>query len=272
LDKDKERDERYVPGGNVLVARAILESRLWRWNPEHLRLWIYLLTSVNASEVPRVFSSVSVGYGQVLKSYRRIAEECEYEDNNRLVRWHPSRVERMLKRFEASQMVALLRTDLGTLITVRNFKMYQDFDTYRRRLGTGLGTATGQQQDNNKQSNQSNQLLTTELWEVFIDELGGEKPHPSLTPKRRDLLARLYSEQLLPRCREMGTEPPDLFRRICRSVKASDHHMSQSQYQLPESLFKTAERRERWTLDGISENGTAPRTGPTFSRAPRAGR
>ena len=152
---DREAQD-YVPGGNVLVARAIRQSPLWTWDSEHLRLWIYLLTSVNASETPIVIGYVTVGYGQVLKSHRRIADENEYTANNKVARWSTSRVSRMLDRFERAGMVTTLGTDLGTLLTVRNFRKYQDFGTYRSDLGTDLGTGSEQARNNNKQSIQSN--------------------------------------------------------------------------------------------------------------------
>ncbi len=87
----------------------------------------------------------------------------------------------------------------------------------------------------------------SELWSVFLEELGGDGRQPSLTDSRRKRLAALYAEQL-----EGEDDPPEAFRWILRAVKASDHHMSTRAYQLPESLFRNAERRERWTLDGLA--------------------
>ena len=96
------------------------------------------------------------------------------------------------------------------------------------------------------------------LWSVWIEELGGDPPHPKLdTGKRRDLLARLLDEQLA-----QHTDPVDVFRRICRTVGASDHHMASRAYHLPESLFKNAERRERWTLAALNGKGPSGRAAP----------
>ena len=257
--KTKERDDDqsgYVPGGNVLLARALLDGALWRWDSEHIRLWVYLLLSVNASDKVVTIGSVEVGYGQVLKSYRKVAEECEYTANNETVRWVPERVRRMLDRFRAAGMVSTVVTGLGTLVTVLNFEQYQDFHSYRR---PGLGQGLRQARDNNNQSIHLNQQqhslrgMVESLWLVWVEELGGKPPHPELnTGKRRELLATLYREQLKPKCAESGDDPAELFRRICRAVRSSDHHMSKREYHLPDSLFRNAERRERWTLDALS--------------------
>jgi hypothetical protein len=40
-----------------------------------------------------------------------------------------------------------------------------------------------------------------------------------------------------------------LFRSILRAVKRSEWHMSNRAYQMPESLFLSPERRDRWTQE-----------------------
>ena len=82
------------------------------------------------------------------------------------------------------------------------------------------------------------------LWGVFLEELGGNKPHPKLTKDRRKKLTALYREQL-----SSEDDPLDLFRMIMRAVKDSQFHMSNRAYQMPESLFVNANRRDRWVMD-----------------------
>jgi hypothetical protein len=141
----------HIRGGNVLLARSIRESELWGWDSEHLRLWIYLLTSVNAGK-PRNVGGVEVGYGQWLRSYSKVAEDCQHIVNRSVKTWGKSRVMRMLARLRAAGMISLRETDLGTLITVQNFAHYQDFASYRPGLGTGLGTDLERTWNHNDQS------------------------------------------------------------------------------------------------------------------------
>jgi hypothetical protein len=84
------------------------------------------------------------------------------------------------------------------------------------------------------------------LWSVWLEELGGKPPHPRLSKKRCSYLERLAREQIRRRRNDHGAL--ELMRNICRAVKRSDHHMSHRSFQLPESLFVNAERRERWAL------------------------
>lgn len=91
------------------------------------------------------------------------------------------------------------------------------------------------------------------LWSVWIDELGGKSPQPKLTSQRRKCLRLLYREHL-----KREEDPPERFRKILRAVKASEHHMSKREYQMPESLFRSEERRDRWyqaSLNGAGPSG-----------------
>jgi len=107
-----------------------------------------------------VIGSVTVGYGQYLRSYRKIADDCEYLDNKQVLKWRHQRVARMVKWLESEGMIGTLETTLGTLFTISNFQKFQDFKSYRvGQLGTRLGTDTGQIRDNNNHLNQSNQSL-----------------------------------------------------------------------------------------------------------------
>lgn len=111
---------------------------------------------------------------------------------------------------------------------------------------TSLERSTNQSES---ESEQKKKLPTSKLWDIWIDELGGNPPQPRLTAKRRKLLEAVYTEHL-----SDEDDPLGAFRKILRAVKASDHHMSQRSYQMPESLFRNEERRDRWYT--TSRNGT----------------
>jgi DNA-binding transcriptional regulator PaaX len=81
------------------------------------------------------------------------------------------------------------------------------------------------------------------LWSVYVEEMSGQQL--TLTSQRAKLLAALHSEQLV-----RDSNPTEAFRRILKAVKASDHHMSNRDYVMVESLFRSPERRERWAERG----------------------
>lgn len=95
----------------------------------------------------------------------------------------------------------------------------------------------------------------SDLWAVWIEELGGGGRPPTLTPKRRQVLAKLWEEQL-----QDADDPIERFRKTLQAVKRSEHHMSKREYQYPESLFRNPERRDRWAQAGT--NGTGGQIGP----------
>lgn len=108
--------------------------------------------------------------------------------------------------------------------------------------------------DDSKQDDNKKTLVEKTLWPVFLDELGGDGRQPQLTAKRRKKLRSLHEEQL-------PDDPSDAasrFRQILQAVQNSDHHMSKRAYQMPESLFRSEERRDRWAMaaaEGASSNG-----------------
>ena len=91
----------------------------------------------------------------------------------------------------------------------------------------------------------SRKIILDNLWEVYLDEMCNSRgKQPSLTAKRQKILELLYKEQL-------DTESyQEQFRGILKAVKGSEHHMKERAYQMPESLFRNEERRERWALKG----------------------
>ena len=88
------------------------------------------------------------------------------------------------------------------------------------------------------------------MWSIWLEELGGEPPHPKLTGDRKKTLGLLWEEQL----RDQD-KPLACFRSILRAIKASEFHMSKRAYQLPESTFKNENSRDKWAIEGRA-NGT----------------
>ena len=240
--------------GFVLLARQIQENSIWYRDPDHLKLFLYLLMNANYKR-DRVFELrdnkgyvVKVRYAQYLCSYSKISEDCQYSAGNKLVRWGPSRVNRMLKALESDGRIKVLgKSQLGSLVQVENYHVYQDVSSYAQK---GLGRPEEDQEKTrgNKVNNNNNKIILDNLWEVYLDEMCNSRgKQPSLTAKRQKILELLYKEQL-------DTESyQEQFRGILKAVKGSEHHMKERAYQMPESLFRNEERRERWALKGAEK-------------------
>lgn len=90
----------------------------------------------------------------------------------------------------------------------------------------------------------------TDIWSVFIEELGGSPPYPRLTDVRKKKLLALYDEHL-----KKLPNPAEAFRLILLRVKASEFHMNTRAFQMPESLFRNEDRRDKWASAPVLSNG-----------------
>ena len=160
-EKENGEQQRHIIGGYIRVARQLKESAIWSQDPHFLRLWTYLLLSARWDEKPIERGSVTIGRGQVLKSFRRIADDNEWTENRALKRWSTSRVKRMIDWLSENEMVSLRGTELGTLITIRNFNDYQDPESYRLEPGTELGTQSERSRNNRKKEKKGKKEKTT---------------------------------------------------------------------------------------------------------------
>ena len=249
--------------GFILLSRDLLDNDLWGMNSDLVRLWIYLLLKANYGKKEFTYSrgstKVTVRKGEFLRSLRRISDDCSYTGNNRLVSWSTSRIAAMLKTLEDDGRIEILSNSsaLGTHLRVVNYESYQSFAAYKKdRLRTDA-----EQMQHNSKAIESNKEQTDALWGIYLEELSPKPPHPRLTEKRRSAPMALYTEQLS----KNGTDPMVLFRKVLKAVKGSSHHMSTRAYQLPESLFRSEERRESWTHRALVK-AKAPNRTPSVSR------
>jgi hypothetical protein len=237
--------------GFILLSRDLLDNDLWRMNSDLVRLWIYLLCKVSYGKKEFTYSrgttKITVRKGEFLRSLRRISDDCSYTGNNRLVSWSTSRIAAMLKTLEDDGRIEILSNSsaLGTHLRVVNYESYQSFAAYKKdRLRTDA-----EQMQHKSKAIESNKEQTNALWAVYLEELSPKPPHPRLTEKRRTTLMALYTEQLS----KNGSDPLALFRKVLKAVKGSSHHMKTRSYQLPESLFRSEERREQWTHRALAK-------------------
>jgi hypothetical protein len=252
----------------ILLSRNLLENDLWRAGSDLLRLFIYLCISANYGKKSYTYSrgsmTITVKKGEYLRSMRKIGEDCAYTGNNKLITWSSSRVSGMLKQLEQDGRIEILSNSsaLGTHLKVVNYESYQSFSAYRKgMLRTGPEQAVPTSSPKVKQLKPINKQQVNALWAVWLEELSPRPPHPRLTGKRASVLTALYNEQLS----KNGSDPLVLFRKVLKAVKGSSHHMSTRAYQLPESLFRSEERRESWTHRALAKAKATPTTS-TVSR------
>jgi hypothetical protein len=136
--------------------------------------------------------------------------------------------------------------NVGTLIEVLNWDHRQSIGSFRKesKPEAPKPSETPVQQKGPDHSK--------ELWDVWLSELSLRGPHPTLTPKRAQVLNALYAEHLA----KNGSDPLRAFRDICRTLKASEFHAKKRQFCYPESFLKSPERRESWYLRSLEKQST----------------
>lgn len=128
-----KRDEEtgQISGGFVILARALLESDLWREGPDALRVFIYLLMEARYSRTPSRFPGFTVKRGEVLTSLASIAEDCEYIHRGHPVRWSRTKVHRLLGKLKQSDRITIKRDTYGTHVSIINYDIYQNPKRYQ---------------------------------------------------------------------------------------------------------------------------------------------
>jgi len=112
--------DEHVPGGCILLARAIEDG--WVWLEVHadtLKVWLHLLISASHT------NKAGVKRGQLQTSLRKIIKECKLKRDHKVVNDWLGRMEKrgMIKVEKGHSKV--------TLITIVNYERYQSIKNYK---------------------------------------------------------------------------------------------------------------------------------------------
>lgn len=120
--------------GWVKIHRKILYHWIWQ-DPEKLRAWLDLIMMANHEPrtLPIDTQLVTIDEGQRWTSIEGLAARWQ---------WDRKRVRRFLDMLKSDGMIYYQTTNRGTLITIVNYKDYQQKSNGN---GTAKGTADGQQ-------------------------------------------------------------------------------------------------------------------------------
>ena len=227
--------------GFILLSRDLLDKSIFG-EPDMLKLWIFILLRTNFGKKSYEYSGVKVGRGQFLRSYRAIARDCAYTLRGKRVQWSVGKVERLINTLVKDGRIRIIphgEPNVGTLIEVINYDKWQNIASYTK----------AEQKLSAKEKLTNGKDYSSELWNVWLEELSPKGPHPTLTDKRARILNALYSEQL----KGGDQDQVRVFRGMVRCLKASEFHSSKREYQYPESFLRSAERRESWYLRSLEQ-------------------
>lgn len=147
--------------GWVKTHRKLLNNPVVCKDSDHMAVWFFLLLSAAHSEQTAMFGGEKITLlpGQLLTSKRAIAKALKID---------PSKVYRILKRYEIEQQIEPRTDRQQSLITIRNWHYYQSNNEPRNEPRMNHERTTGQ--ENKDEKEKSNKKEKEENKESFKNE------------------------------------------------------------------------------------------------------
>lgn len=132
--------------GWIKLHRSVFDNPIVSQSPDHLTVWIYLLTHATPHPYKALFNGkeITVKRGQLITSRKTIAE-CV----NRGV--DGSKVHRILKSFENAHQIEQQTTNKNRLITLKNWNKYQLSEQQNEHQVNIKRTSNEQQANTNRE-------------------------------------------------------------------------------------------------------------------------
>lgn len=167
---DREKDKRI---NTFTLNRQIYSSDIWFASPWKLKVWIYLIG--NANHTAGKFYGILVERGQLIRSFRTIADDCAYMIGYRKKKPSVSTIRRICEELTKDARITLRTTHHGSLITILNYEDFQPIQNIRtnqrtKRQQNSSRTAAEQSNKNNKKNNAQKEKERKEnLFDSFWD-------------------------------------------------------------------------------------------------------
>jgi len=121
-------------GTKFTIDRKIFSSDIWYASPWKLKIWIYLIG--NANHTDGEFMGVNIKRGQILRSYRTIAEDCAYKVGYRIKKPSIDTVRRICEDLTKELRTVQRTVHCGTLITILKYDELQSISKERTQRRT----------------------------------------------------------------------------------------------------------------------------------------
>lgn len=109
-----------VEGGNIVLARRLVESEIWRKPAEYLKIWIYILFKVNYKNTKN-FQRGTGFFNFRQEQIPGVTLNQVYE----FLRWAKS-----LNPTDLTTQITTQKTTRGIILKVNNYNKYQDLNNY----------------------------------------------------------------------------------------------------------------------------------------------
>lgn len=152
--------------GWIKIHRS-LSGKGWYNRPDYVALWIHILMKANHKTIEYYWNgkTIYLKAGQFICGRRSLSQETGVNE---------SKLERILKCFESEQQIEQQKTSTSRLISIINYKKYQQSEQQIEQRVNNERTASEQRVNtkeelkNNK--NDKNEKKEKDFWDLIFDE------------------------------------------------------------------------------------------------------
>lgn len=117
--------------GVFQTDRVIFDNPIWK-NPAKFRLFFYIYGNAIFLKEGFDIAGIHLERGQLLKSYRSLADDLEYIENHAIKKYSISYIKKLVHELIKEKRIKLEVLQLGTLFTVLNYEQYQGFERFEK--------------------------------------------------------------------------------------------------------------------------------------------
>lgn len=158
--------EATIPGGYILLARKLLDSGIMAKPPLFIKLWIWMLGKASFKD------HGDLKRGQFFSSYKRMQKAMGHKVGYRSVKPTVKEIRGVTKFLTKVRMVVITKVTHGMVITILNYKHYQDFKNYEgHNEGQTQGHIEGTIPRRKGLMNEKNKTYSSDSNEIRLSKL-----------------------------------------------------------------------------------------------------
>lgn len=123
--------------GWISLHRKVYESDLWN-DVTTFRLFIYLLLHASHKDGIKI-NGIELQRGQWIRSTRKLAEDLSYKEGRGLKKYSTKTINKCIHKLVDAKRVSIEETEVGTLFTILNYALYQDYNNPLNETGNTSG-------------------------------------------------------------------------------------------------------------------------------------
>lgn len=169
-------------GTKFTIDRKIFNSDIWFSSPWKLKIWFYLIGHANYKD--NNFMGMKIKRGQLIRSYRTIANDCSYKIGYRKKKPSLSTVRRICEELTKELRIERRTVQGMSLFSIVNYNKLQPLKTRKEQRKESLENSrrtVGEQDKNDIRMNKNDKnkyadfvLMTKEEYQKLIKEYGKE--------------------------------------------------------------------------------------------------